>query len=42
LSLDEPEVDKDLVYGTLEVNLLETLVLRELLPSMLMLFHLSS
>jgi len=30
LFLDKPEVDKDLVFGTLGVNLLETLVLKEL------------
>jgi len=41
LSLDEPEVDEDLVFRTLGVNLLETLVLKELLPLMSILFHLA-
>jgi len=41
LSLDELEVDKDLVFGTLEVNLLETLVLKKLLSLISMLFHLA-
>ena len=40
LFLDEPEVDKDLVFRTLEVNLLEILVLKKLLPSILILSHL--
>ena len=41
LFLDEPEVDEDLILRTLGVNLLETLVLKELLPLMSILFHLA-
>ena len=39
LFLDKLEVDKDLVFGTLEVNLLEILVLKKLLPLILILSY---
>ena len=41
LFLDEPKVDEDLILRTLGVNLLETLVLKELLSLMSILFYLA-